>query len=70
MFLRNQWKKSQALADMFSRRGVKEVSPDLLPRRKRNEEEKPMQVGDVVIVAVPNSVNYNLYKFSKLFLRL
>lgn len=54
MFLRKQWRKSQALADMFWRRWVKEVLPELLPRRKWNEEVKPLQVGDVVLVADPN----------------
>lgn len=55
MYLRKQWRKAQRLADMYWRRWVKEVLPDLLPRRKWNEEVKPLQVGDLVLIADPDS---------------
>lgn len=55
LFLRKQWKKSQALADMFWRRWVREVLPDLLPRRKWNKETRALQVGDYVVIADPDS---------------
>lgn len=55
LFLRKQWRKAQRLADLFWRRWVKEVLPQLIPRKKWNEEQKPLQVGDLVLVVDPDS---------------
>ncbi|KOB73634.1 polyprotein, partial [Operophtera brumata] len=53
--LKKQWRKAQKLADMFWQRWLKEVLPQLLPRKKWNEEQKPLQVGDLVLVVDPDS---------------
>lgn len=55
LFLKKQWRKAQKLTDMFWQRWVKEVLPQLIPRKKWNEEQKPLQVGDLVLVVDPNS---------------
>lgn len=53
--LRKQWRQAQRLADMYWQRWVREILPDLLPRTKWQEERKPLQVGDLVLVVDPNS---------------
>lgn len=55
LYLRRHWRISQRLADMFWNRWVKEILPELLPRRKWQGEQKPLQVGDLVLVVDPNS---------------
>ncbi|XP_063834897.1 uncharacterized protein LOC135084084 [Ostrinia nubilalis] len=55
LYLRKLWRKAQRMADMFWNRWVKEVLPDMLPRRKWNEERAPLQVGDLVLVVDPSS---------------
>lgn len=55
LYLKKQWRKAQRLADMFWQRWLKEVFPDLLPRKKWNEEQTPLQVGDLVLVVDPES---------------
>lgn len=57
LYLRKQWRKSQALADMFWRRWVREVLPDMIPRQKWSEDgdQQPLRVGDLVFVADPDS---------------
>lgn len=54
LYLRKQWRISQRLADMFWNRWVKEVLPDLLPRKKWNKDQRPLQVGDLVYIVDPN----------------
>lgn len=39
---------------MYWKRWTKEVLPDLIPRRKWNQEVIPLQVGDLVLVVDPN----------------
>lgn len=51
--LRKQWRTSQRLADMFWKRWVKEILPDLVPRRKWNQEQHPLKVGDLVLIVDP-----------------
>lgn len=53
-YLRKQWRIAQRLADMYWKRWTKEVLPDLIPRRKWNQEVRPLQVGDLVLVVDPN----------------
>lgn len=53
--LRKQWRISQRLADQFWARWVKEVLPDLVPRRKWREEGAQLKVGDMVVLVDPNS---------------
>lgn len=53
--LRKQWRKAQLLADMFWKRWVREVLPDLLPRKKWTQEQKPLQVGELVLIVDPDS---------------
>lgn len=55
LYLRKQWRKSQALADMFWRRWVREVLPDMIPRQKWSEDQPPLRVGDLVFIADPDS---------------
>ncbi|XP_063837168.1 uncharacterized protein LOC135086312 [Ostrinia nubilalis] len=56
---RKQWRISQALADIFWARWLKEYLPTLQPRQKWTEAVPPLQPGDVVIVvdgALPRNV--------------
>ncbi|KAI8422683.1 hypothetical protein MSG28_006454 [Choristoneura fumiferana] len=55
LYLRKQWRKSQRLADMYWRRWVTEYLPELIPRRKWNEEREPLKVGDLVLVVDPGA---------------
>nr|XP_049697737.1 uncharacterized protein LOC126054893 [Helicoverpa armigera] len=41
------WRIAQQLADSFWRRWVKEVLPDMRPRKKWQQEQRPLQVGDL-----------------------
>lgn len=54
LFLRKQWRISQRLADMFWNRWVREVLPDLIPRKKWNKDQRTLQIGDLVYVVDPN----------------
>ncbi|CAH2241691.1 jg26988 [Pararge aegeria aegeria] len=54
LFLRKQWRISQLLADQFWRRWVKEVLPQMLPRKKWHHESQPLQIGDLVVIVDPN----------------
>ncbi|KAL0879437.1 hypothetical protein ABMA27_003188 [Loxostege sticticalis] len=53
--LRKQWRKSQKLADMFWKRWVNEILPELVPRRKWNHEQRSLQVGDLVLIVDPGA---------------
>lgn len=55
LHLRKQWRISQRLADMYWKRWVREVLPDMRPRQKWNEEQRPLKVGDLALVVDPNS---------------
>ncbi|KAL0882321.1 hypothetical protein ABMA27_000834 [Loxostege sticticalis] len=55
LHLRKQWRKAQRLADMFWNRWVREILPDMLPRKKWSEEQEPLRVGDLVLVVDPSS---------------
>ncbi|KAL0803288.1 hypothetical protein ABMA28_017228 [Loxostege sticticalis] len=55
LHLRKQWRKAQRLADMFWNRWVREILPDMLPRKKWSEEQEPIRVGDLVLVVDPSS---------------
>ncbi|XP_039762487.1 uncharacterized protein LOC120635535 [Pararge aegeria] len=54
LFLKKQWRISQLLADQFWRRWVKEVLPQMLPRKKWHHESQPLQIGDLVVIVDPN----------------
>ncbi|XP_045451593.1 uncharacterized protein LOC123660582 [Melitaea cinxia] len=57
LFLRRQWRIAQRLADMFWRRWVTEVLPELIPRQKWTTElHAPLQVGDLVFVVDPSAM--------------
>lgn len=45
----------EILADIFRKRWVREVLPEMLPRHKWQAEQRPLQVGDVVLIVVPHS---------------
>nr|XP_013189931.1 unnamed protein product [Amyelois transitella] len=53
--LGKQWRMAQRLTDLFWSRWVKEVLPELLPRRKWTQEGLQLKVGDLVIVVDPSS---------------
>ncbi|XP_063377497.1 uncharacterized protein LOC134664680 [Cydia fagiglandana] len=53
--LRKQWRIAQRLADMYWKRWMKEFLPLLLPRKKWQQEQKPVSVGDLVLVVDPDS---------------
>lgn len=55
LYLRKQWRKAQRLADMFWKRWLVEVLPDLIPRRKWNQEQEPLKVGDLVLLVDPGA---------------
>ncbi|KAJ0171004.1 hypothetical protein K1T71_013203 [Dendrolimus kikuchii] len=54
-YLRKQWRISQRLADLFWKRWVREVLPDMRPRTKWHQDHRPLQVGDLVLIVDPNS---------------
>uniref|UniRef100_A0A2H1VMV3 SFRICE_041469 n=1 Tax=Spodoptera frugiperda TaxID=7108 RepID=A0A2H1VMV3_SPOFR len=54
-YLRKQWRISQRLADLFWKRWVREVLPDMRPRTKWHLEQRPLQVGDLVLIVDPDS---------------
>ncbi|XP_063822917.1 uncharacterized protein LOC135072810 [Ostrinia nubilalis] len=55
LYLRKQWRKSQLLADMFWKRWINEILPDLVPRRKWNQEQQSLKVGDLVLIVDPGA---------------
>ncbi|XP_049879668.1 uncharacterized protein LOC126376385 [Pectinophora gossypiella] len=55
LHLRKQWRTSQRLADLFWQRWVKEVLPEMRPRRKWHEDQRQLQVGDLVLIVDPTS---------------
>lgn len=55
MYLRKQWRTSQRLADLFWKRWVREVLPQMIPRQKWHQDQRPLQVGDLVLVVDPAS---------------
>ncbi|XP_063547169.1 uncharacterized protein LOC134754760 [Cydia strobilella] len=53
--LRKQWRIAQRLSDMYWKRWMKEFLPLLLPRKKWQQEQKPLSLGDLVLVVDPDS---------------
>ncbi|XP_047991945.1 uncharacterized protein LOC125230728 [Leguminivora glycinivorella] len=53
--LRKQWRIAQRLADMYWKRWMKEFLPLLIPRKKWQQEQKSLSVGDLVLVVDPDS---------------
>ncbi|KAJ8711214.1 hypothetical protein PYW07_008456 [Mythimna separata] len=51
---RHQWRRAQALADVFWRRWVREYLPLLQNRREPYGSGTPPKVGDVVVICDPN----------------
>ncbi|XP_048483474.1 uncharacterized protein LOC125489919 [Plutella xylostella] len=54
LHLRKQWRIAQRLTDMFWKRWVREVLPEMIPRKKWTKEARPLQVGDLVYVVDPD----------------
>ncbi|XP_038117199.1 uncharacterized protein LOC119769295 [Culex quinquefasciatus] len=52
--LRNNWKASQIYANLFWKKWVKEYLPTICRRTKWHQPVKPIQVGDVVVIADPD----------------
>lgn len=50
---RKQWRATQALADHFWQRWVHEYLPTLVPRGASDDQRRPIQVGDLVIIVDP-----------------
>ena len=55
LYLRKQWRIAQRLADLFWSRWLREVLPSLAPRRKWHREGAQLKVGDLVVIADPDS---------------
>ncbi|XP_028169447.1 uncharacterized protein LOC114359319 isoform X2 [Ostrinia furnacalis] len=55
LHLRKLWRTAQRLTDMYWQRWVKEILPDLIPRRKWRDETTSVKVGDLVFLADPQS---------------
>lgn len=53
VYSRKQWRASQALADMFWQRWLREYLPTLQQRHKWTQAVQPIRLGDVVIVTDP-----------------
>ena len=49
--LRKNWRKSQALADMYWRRWMREYLPQLTRRSRWHHQTPSLKIGDIVIVA-------------------
>jgi transposase InsO family protein len=60
--LRKQWKISQELADHFWNRWIREFAPTILKRPKWFEDERPLAVGDVVVVLDEKTARNNWVK--------
>lgn len=54
LYLKKQWRTSQRLADMYWKRWVREVLPEMVPRKKWQNEEKPLKEGDLVFIVDPD----------------
>lgn len=54
LILRKQWRKSQRFADQFWKRWVREYLPVLTRRTKWHQQTKPIQIGNLVLVADGN----------------
>lgn len=55
-YLKKQWRIAQLLADMFWKRWVKEVLPEMLPRRCwASDSGTVLKVGDLVFVVDPDA---------------
>lgn len=52
--LRNNWKASQVYANVFWKKWLKEYLPTICRRTKWYQPVKPIQVGDVVVIADPD----------------
>lgn len=57
---RRTWRASQALADHFWRRWLREYLPTLVPRGEPKNNARPLQIGDVVLV-VDNTLPRNTW---------
>ncbi|XP_061726521.1 uncharacterized protein LOC133532048 [Cydia pomonella] len=55
LYLRKKWRTAQRLADMYWRRWLKEFLPLLLPRKKWQQDQRPLREGDLVLIVDPDS---------------
>lgn len=58
---RKQWLLAQSFADAIWRRWLREYLPTLTPRAKWLENEKPLQIGDMVLI-LDNNLQRNCWK--------
>ena len=54
MCSRRRWKQSQAVAEHWWKRWTKEYLPSLVQRSKWHQDQRNLQVGDLVLMADPN----------------
>lgn len=52
--MRRGWQMSQVMANCFWRRWLREYLPDITRRTKWHEKVKPIEVGDIVVIADSN----------------
>ena len=50
MYIRQQWRRVQFLADLFWRRWRREYLAGLQPRQKWNKETESLKIGDIVLI--------------------
>lgn len=55
LLLRKKWRASQRMADVFWSKWIKEYLPNLTLRSKWCQRGRKLSVGDIVIIADPNS---------------
>ncbi|XP_073950071.1 uncharacterized protein [Choristoneura fumiferana] len=67
--LRKRWRTAQRLADMYWKRWLKEFLPQLLPRKRWQQEQRSLRPGDLVLVVDPDSPRnvWQRGKISKVF---
>ena len=53
--LRTKWKAVQAATNMFWRRWTKEYLPTLVSRKKRTDESRNLEIGDLVMLSVDHT---------------
>lgn len=54
LVLRKNWRKTQLLADLFWKRWIREYLPTITRREKWFNRVKPIEIGDIVIIADEN----------------
>ncbi|XP_044753725.1 uncharacterized protein LOC123313086 [Coccinella septempunctata] len=57
--IRKEWEKSRALTESFWNRWVKEYLPTLTKRSKWTNDQKPIEIGDIVLIVDDSMPRFN-----------